>query len=173
MIHEHGTVGFVHFYSVHGATVCTSTAGSTRFLIELWNETRRNEGLVAAILSGKDGTAIVAAVTDAILNIQAVNQPVFVASLQEFNQLIEGQFPGQTVFDGPAALVPRVDAGLQDVVAMIAWIRNPVGKTARARGCTPVAFVSYGLGQVLRRVCIVWQGIHGGPYRCKGEAQLA
>jgi hypothetical protein len=156
MIHEHGTVGLVYFYGVHGATVCTSAAGSTRFFIELRNEIGGNEGLVAAIVSGKDGTAIVAAVADAILDIQAVNQPVLVALLQEFNQLIEGQFAGQTVFDGPAALVPRVDAGLQDVITMIAWIRNPVGKTARARGCTPVAFVSYGLGQVLRRVCIVW-----------------
>ena len=156
MIHEHGTVGLVHFYGVHGATICTSAARSTRFLIEFWNETRRNKCLVAAVLSGEDGTAIVAAVADAILNIQAVNEPVLVALSQEFDQLIEGQFPGQTVFDGPAALVPRVDAGLQDVITMIAWIRNPVGKTARARRRTPVAFVSYGLGQVLRRVCIVW-----------------
>ena len=156
MIHEHGTVSLVYFYGVHGATFCTSTAGSTRFLIKLRDESRGNEGLVAAIVSGKDGTAIIAAITDAVLNIQAVNEPVFIALPQEFNQLIEGQFPGQTVFDGPAALVPRVDAGLQNVVTMIAWIRNPVGKAARARGCTPVAFVSYGLGQVLRRVCILW-----------------
>ena len=128
---------------------------------------------MAAIVGGKDGTAIVAAVADAILDVQAVNQPVLVALLQEIDQLIEGQFPGQTVLDGPAALVPRVDAGLQHVVTVVARIHDPVGETARAGGGTPVAFVPDGLGKVRGSICILRQGVDGSPYRREGEAELA